>query len=267
MFEKLIESRSDDAGFKNRKRYFMVSSVVVGLLFSVAVVISIFAAEFDLGSDTLELTALTAPPDVAPVEPETPQPQRAASSPQTQPPMRTANIQRIDEPPVAVPQNISTSPSNAMSRPEGPFDIGPVNFGVDYGGPERGVGTGEPAGLTTTTTVAEEPKPLPEPPPIVKPDPPKPTTIKSKGVINGEAKHLPVPAYPQMAIANNVGGKVDVQVTIDEHGKVISAKAINGHAMLRAPAERAAWGAKFGTTYLSQVPVKVTGVIIYNFKR
>ncbi len=65
----------------------------------------------------------------------------------------------------------------------------------------------------------------------------------------------------------NVKGKVDVQVLIDESGKVISAKAINGHPMLRANAEHAAVNARFTPTLLSNVPVKVTGVIVYNFVR
>jgi protein TonB len=64
-----------------------------------------------------------------------------------------------------------------------------------------------------------------------------------------------------------IQGKVDVQVTIDEEGKVISARAASGHPFLRGPAETAAWKARFKPTTLSEVPVKVTGVIVYNFTR
>ena len=56
-----------------------------------------------------------------------------------------------------------------------------------------------------------------------------------------------------------------MQVTIDERGNVISAQAVDGHALLRAEAERAARNARFSPTLLSDVPVKVTGVITYNF--
>ena len=52
---------------------------------------------------------------------------------------------------------------------------------------------------------------------------------------------------------------------IDETGKVISAKAVSGHPLLRDAAERAARGAKFSPTYLSKQPVKVTGLIVYKF--
>ena len=102
-----------------------------------------------------------------------------------------------------------------------------------------------------------------EPPPVVK----KPPIIKSEGVINGKAKYLPIPPYPAPAKAVNASGTVNVQVTIDELGNVISAKAIDGHPLLRPAAERAAKAAKFSPTYLSRMAVKVTGVIVYNFRR
>jgi len=56
-------------------------------------------------------------------------------------------------------------------------------------------------------------------------------------------------------------------VTIDEAGKVISSKAVSGHPLLRGTAESAAWKARFSPTLLSNVPVKVSGVIVFNFKK
>ena len=38
MFDKLVESDATGAEFKNRSRYFLVSTVVVGILFLTAVV-------------------------------------------------------------------------------------------------------------------------------------------------------------------------------------------------------------------------------------
>jgi protein TonB len=52
---------------------------------------------------------------------------------------------------------------------------------------------------------------------------------------------------------------------IDEKGNVLSATAISGHPLLRAAAVEAARGAKFSPTLLSGQPVKVSGVISYNF--
>ena len=96
----------------------------------------------------------------------------------------------------------------------------------------------------------------------VKPPPPK---IISGGVLNGKATSLPKPAYPPIARAANASGAVNVQVTVDESGSVISANAVSGHPLLRQSAVSAARQAKFSPTKISGQPVKVTGVIIYNF--
>ena len=56
-----------------------------------------------------------------------------------------------------------------------------------------------------------------------------------------------------------------VQVTVDEDGKVISANAVSGHALLRPAAVQAAYAARFSPTKISGQAVKVTGVIQYNF--
>jgi protein TonB len=60
-------------------------------------------------------------------------------------------------------------------------------------------------------------------------------------------------------------GTVVVQVTVDENGNVISAHAVSGHPLLQAASVAAARGAKFSPTRLSGEPVKVNGVITYNF--
>jgi TonB family protein len=89
--------------------------------------------------------------------------------------------------------------------------------------------------------------------------------IVSKGVVNGSAVSLPKPAYPAAAKAVRASGTVSVQVTIDEQGNVISATAIGGHPLLQAAAVEAARAAKFRPTLLEGQPVKVTGIITYNF--
>ena len=87
----------------------------------------------------------------------------------------------------------------------------------------------------------------------------------SAGVLNGKATSLPKPAFPAAARAVHASGQVTVQVTISESGSVISASAVGGHPLLRAAAESAARGARFSPTLLSGQPVKVTGIITYNF--
>ena len=60
-----------------------------------------------------------------------------------------------------------------------------------------------------------------------------PKTI-SGGVVNSKATQLVKPPYPAAAKAVNASGAVNVQVTIDENGNVISAAALSGHPLLRA---------------------------------
>ncbi|MDQ6786167.1 MAG: energy transducer TonB [Acidobacteriota bacterium] len=89
--------------------------------------------------------------------------------------------------------------------------------------------------------------------------------IISAGVLNGKVLKFVQPEYPPAAKAVKAGGAVSVQVTFDEQGKVISAKAVSGHPLLRAASEQAARKCEFAPVLLQGVPVKVTGIITYNF--
>jgi TonB family protein len=93
------------------------------------------------------------------------------------------------------------------------------------------------------------------------------TSLKSisGGVLNGKASSLPKPAYPAAARAVNASGAVSVQVTIDENGDIVSASAVSGHPLLRQASEQAARASKFLPTKLEGQPVRVTGIIVYNF--
>ncbi len=267
MFDKLIVSDEQGAEFKGRSRYFMVSTVVVGILFVTAVVFSLYAADIGLGNDEFEVSMM-----IAPVPPETPEPpkplqEQNEQTRQSDVPLRNDNILRIEENPI-VPVSISVTKSDFRTRPDGRFKVGP-GLETDSTAPPGNIGT--PGGAEKGTGSGETFEPpsvdkIPPPPPVIRPKPPV-TTIVSKGVINGEAKSLPPPPYPKPAQMIGAHGPVSVQITIDETGKVISSKAVSGHPLLRSAAEKAAWSAKFSPTYLSQVPVKVTGVIVYNFKR
>ena len=81
-------------------------------------------------------------------------------------------------------------------------------------------------------------------------------------ILNGRAISLPAPAYPPAVRAS---GTVTVEVVIDLAGSVESAKAISGHPVLRASAVAAARKAKFSPTYHEGMPVKISGVLVYNF--
>ena len=85
------------------------------------------------------------------------------------------------------------------------------------------------------------------------------------GFLNGKAIDLPKAAYPDAARKNHESGTVQVQVIIDETGKVISATAIFGPEVLRDAAVKAAMRAKFKPTAVSGVAVKVSGILTYDF--
>ncbi len=87
----------------------------------------------------------------------------------------------------------------------------------------------------------------------------------SGGVLNGKAITMPNPEFPAIARQANASGSVTVQITIDEEGNVIAAEAVAGHPLLQAAAVSAARQAKFTPTKLAGQPVKVQGVLLYNF--
>jgi len=96
----------------------------------------------------------------------------------------------------------------------------------------------------------------PQPPRIVR---------KSGGVFQGSATRRVEPTYPPLAKAARVSGSVVVEVTADEEGNIISARALSGHPLLKDAAVAAARGWKFKPTLLQGEPVKVIGTITFNF--
>jgi protein TonB len=92
-----------------------------------------------------------------------------------------------------------------------------------------------------------------------------PSSPISGGIMNGRAISLPKPAYPAIARGAHALGAVTVQITVDESGKVISARATSGHPLLQAAAVQAAYSARFGPAQISGQPVKVTRMLMYTF--
>jgi hypothetical protein len=97
------------------------------------------------------------------------------------------------------------------------------------------------------------------------PGPKSETSSKEPGTVNGIAKSLPKPSYPAAARAVKAAGAVNVQILIWDDGSVYSAEPIAGHPLLRAAARSAACNSKFSPTLIQGVPVKVSGIITYNF--
>lgn len=85
-------------------------------------------------------------------------------------------------------------------------------------------------------------------------------------ILNGRALSLPKPDYPDAARENRLAGRVIVKVTIDETGKVVSAKDLcGGPPYLSEASVKAAYAARFSPTKIAGKPIQVTGVIQYNF--
>jgi protein TonB len=148
-------------------------------------------------------------------------------------------------------------------------DVPPVRRGVTtvIGNESSNAQNALPAGPGAGNVVAAPAKVqiADEPPPPEAPKPTPPRAPISGGVLNGKAISLPKPAYPPIARAAHASGTVVVQVLIDENGNVVSAHAVSGHPLLQGAAVGAARQARFSPTKLSGQPVKVTGVIQYNF--
>ena len=98
------------------------------------------------------------------------------------------------------------------------------------------------------------------------PDPPPKERIVSGGVLNGKAIKLPqVRNYPDEAKKAKAAGLVRIKVLIDFDGNVIEAEPVGGRPELFEVTLEAARLAKFSPTTLSGKPVKVSGVLVYNF--
>jgi protein TonB len=256
MFDNLVESGSHKQDLSRKGSFILGTMAIYGVLGLALVVGSIWFTVANLDTQDLELTTLVAPVPVpqqaTPDKPAEAKPQKVEQNVDVRKEL-IADVSRTE----LVPKEVSAKASN----------IPPVRRGVTTvvgssdsnaaaplaAGP--GTGTGLVAG-PTSVNIAEEPPP---------PPPPKPRAPISGGVLNGKAISLPKPAYPAIARQAHASGTVVVQVTIDENGNVISATPVSGHPLLRGVAAAAARGARFSPTKLSGQPVKVTGVITYNF--
>ena len=259
MFDNLIESGSHKQDLGRKGSFLLVTVAIYAVLGTAFVVASIWYMDNSLDAQDLELTTLVAPVPV-PVQENQPEKQ-----PETKPQDTKQNVD-VRKELIAdvsrtelVPKEVSAKASNIPPVRRGVTTVlgnDSSNAAVPIAaGPGSGTGL---VGTGTKVVIADEPPP---PPPQATP----PRAPISGGVLNGKALSLPKPACPPIARQAHASGTVVVQVTISESGSVISAAAMSGHPLLRAAAVAAARGARFSPTKLSGQPVKVTGVITYNF--
>ena len=276
MFTNLIESSSHKKELERKGTFFLGTLAVYGLLIACAGVASIYAYDAQLGERNFERASLVVPVTVELIPRNAPitAPQRRSDTPRSL--TQTADVSEAHvrqhlisdiRSSVKPPDTIGlTSSKELPALPNakiGAVSSNPIGGSADsMPSFARGLGNDSSGGKRAIDIVENV---LPPDPPNTAPTRKTPPLI-SLGVINGKALYNPVPVYPAIAKITRTAGTVNVQVLLNEEGKVISAQALNGPPLLREAAVKAAYQARFSQTLLSHQPVKVSGVITYNFK-
>lgn len=259
MFDNLVESGSHKQDL-SRKGSFLIGTVAIYTIIGVTLFIAgIYLYDASVDTSDLDFVTLVAPVPVPPAaqqeqKQETAKPQKVEQNVDIRKEL-IADVTRTE----LVPKEISTKAS----------DVPPVRAGVitRLGSSDSNaaapLASGSGSGTVTTSAPTKVEVDAPPPPEAPKPTPPRAPI--SGGVLNGKAVRLVQPTYPAIARQAHASGTVVVQVLIDENGNVVSAHAISGHPLLQAVAVAAARASKFSPTKLSGQPVKVNGVIQYNF--
>ncbi|HEY0461616.1 MAG TPA: TonB family protein [Pyrinomonadaceae bacterium] len=274
MLDQLVESRNNSAENTRRSEFILGTLVVLVSVLVGGWIYSLFNKEYGMGTGDLDISSLVAPvalPEDAPPPPppEEKQPDQKSAPNPDKPTVveKIATMEETKEPPKELKGEVLKAPPLKASEAKN-YDVGQQNqgryqegqkynenpTGLNPGGTGGG-GNDDEGDKIVVKTATPTPKPT---------EKPAPKTI-SGGVVNGKATNLVKPPYPAAARAVRAAGAVNVQVTIDESGNVISASAVSGHPLLRAAAVQAARSSKFSPTMLSGQAVKVTGVIVYNF--
>ncbi len=274
MFGNLIESGSHAHDMKRKGSFFLATFIFYTLLLAAAGVGSIYAYDAHLEEEQLEVLGIMrfTPPSARIEEP--------APRQEPTPAINRSSVNAVTER-IAISINTAVVRSGEVASRDVPevksrtlvvisnrnFD--PTISGVPIG-PFNSPGSGSPNGRSDGATLVDLTNENPPPPrqmPTIQSTaaskPPK--VINVSTLLNGRAISKPIPPYPQIAKLTRVSGVVTVQILVDETGRVVSAHATNGPQMLRLAAVRAAYEARFSPTILGTQPVKVSGLMTYNF--
>jgi TonB family protein len=262
MFNNLIESSSHTREYKRRGSFLLFTGATYLVLFVVAGVASIYAYDAHLEAQTTQLELLSwVPQPPTEAAPEVLRNTIRTTSNSATTPVRSVRVTLIDS--TSNPLNVPDHPGTAAPTvPPARIDSVVGRYNGDPPGPPSGSrGTGGNGNTPVQIEIADPP-PAPQP----TPKPQIPSVLKVSRVLNSQALSLPRPNYPPLARNIRLQGNVIVQVLIDESGKVVSAKVTSGHPLFAAEAQRAAMQARFSPTVIGETPVKVSGVITYEFK-
>lgn len=254
MFDQLVLSSRQRRRHTTGK-FFVFTASVYALAIAGAFVVSILASDPKLADTSRFL-------DIIPLRLS--QPVRVPGS---YVPNVVSDHGRID-PNNVVDYDHLTRHTSPVPMPIPNFDRFADDFG--YGTPTGPPGVGSIYGVPHGADTGDAPPPKPDPPrprPVAQSTPPdtRPMPVISQ-VLQGKAIERPKPAYPPLAQQIRLQGDVSVEVIISLDGHVESARSVGGHPMLAAAAVEAARRWRFQPTTLNNVPVRVTGVIVFVFK-
>jgi len=266
MFQNLIESQSHRKEFKRRSSFFLFTVAAYAVILFGAGIGSIYAydAQLEAQTDSLEVlnwvppvTPATPKPIADPIRPVRRTPSTAPIDPHITEPVRTQGVASTNNP-LQMPDKIGTE-GPGIPPVTGPFQLGKQNLDP----PAAATNSGSDGCLNCPDKSATvvPPDKAPEPLPVKRP------TVERlpSSILISKAISLPQPAYPLMAKQTRTEGPVNIQILVDEQGKVMSAQVVSGNPMLITAAKEAAMRARFTPTILNGQPVKTQGVIVYNF--
>jgi len=266
MFTNLIESDSHRKEYKRRGSFFLITIAAYAVIIFGAGIASVYAYDAQLEAQTSSLELLSWVPPVMPepakqireVRPAAMRRSTATNAPvdpAATRPERTVFIASTNNP-TKIPEGIGVVASTIPVHTEGAVlsnrNINPPSDSTNS--------SGNCVSCPSETPRVEVETKAPEPTPV------KPKTERvPSSVLTSKAISLPQPTYPAIARPIRLQGAVTVQILVDEQGKVISAQVVSGHPILAPPARDAALRARFTPTILNGQPVKIQGVITYNF--
>ena len=258
MFDQLVVS-----SLQRRKhtavKYFFGTGALYVLAIACAFVVSVLMSEPKL-ADTDNVLTLVGPS----LPPALGNPPKNRGPQQQAPPTSRPDHTRVLSLDQILSQDRNAPPTIPQITPPGDgSDVGPAS---DLPGSGPGAPGGVPYGIPT---VASAPRPdPPKPQPAAQPAPAvdnRPVRVPSS-ILQGKAIERRKPIYPIIAKQIHLQGDVSIEVMIAPDGRVESARVVSGHPLLADKAKEAALGWRFQPTLLNNVPVRVTGVIVFVFK-
>jgi protein TonB len=257
MFSKLVVSTDERRG-KRATRFFFGTAVIYTIAVAFAFAISVLVADPRM-AEAGKVIPIARPPQW----PQDGGPGRL--KPKGPPPQNLKSVRDLDD--------IIARPEPALvparhGGPPGPADIEPIEGGGDGAVPRGGIGESIRIPGENEKEI-EAAAPPPEPPVRTTQaraaDNREPLKLTST-VLQGKAIARPAPDYPPLAKQMRLEGVVSVEVMIGLDGRVESARAVSGHPLFIRAAIHSAYGWRFEPTLLNGAPVRVTGIVTFNFR-